>query len=330
MVEQKSYDIKKISDKGTFATHLTDKSKKTFNSLKLNELGLIEKTSVRNRFFDESPSKSYNEIQAGELLDLTSDNLKAVITIPDNYFHYFSDFVGPVIVFLQNFQRAGGKKIELAFTTKHALEVVQNFYPFLEHCIKKFGQGLDVSYSVIVLDKINFIRINNFFVIPQLDIGESLEDLYESAVEFAGCTDAQRPHRKVFITRKHDSVKDSRGSRSANETVAEEFFKSQGFEIVYGEMFKSLKEQIAFFNSVSVFAGLTGSGLTSSLFMQNGQTVVELVCPLKFTEDESRYEMHNFYKTISMLKDHSLISISNINKLPEKLRQDLTKVLKML
>jgi hypothetical protein len=329
-VGQDFYDVKKIRDKHTFAVHLTDKSKQVSNNLKLSNLGLIEKTSLRNQFFDECDTDIIDYIDKDKVLDLSNKNLKAVMPIADNYFHYFSDFVGPVIIFLQNFQKAGGKKIDLVFTTKHPLEVVQNFYSFLEHSIKKFSTGLEISYKTIILDEIEFIKINNFFMIPQLDIGESIQELYESAIDFAECKNPEKPYRKVFITRKHDAIKDDRDNRSINEAEAEDFFKSQGFEIVYGEMFNNLKEQIAYFNSVSVFAGLTGSGLTSSLFMQNGQTVIEIVCPLRFGEDESKYEIHNFYKTISMLKDHNLVSISNINKPSEKLKEDLTKAAKML
>jgi len=51
-------------------------------------------------------------------------------------------------------------------------------------------------------------------------------------------------------------------------------------------MFNSLKEQISYFNEVSVFVGFTGSGMTSAIFMQNNQTVVEVVCPLSFGNSE--------------------------------------------
>jgi capsular polysaccharide biosynthesis protein len=90
-------------------------------------------------------------------------------------------------------------------------------------------------------------------------------------------------------------------------------------------MFESLKDEIAYFHDVSVFAGFTGSGLTNSMFMNPGQTVIEIVCPIKFSDDPS-YEIHNFYKTISMLKKHKYVAISNINNSKENLLNDLEKI----
>jgi capsular polysaccharide biosynthesis protein len=118
-------------------------------------------------------------------------------------------------------------------------------------------------------------------------------------------------------------------NRNAYQDEIEEFFKSIGFEVINGEGFNSLQEQISFFHSVSIFAGLTGAGLTSSMFMQPGQTLIEIVCPLKFGAGEN-YEIHNFYKTYSMLKNHTYVGISNINRDSDSLIKELEKVSKII
>jgi hypothetical protein len=104
--------------------------------------------------------------------------------------------------------------------------------------------------------------------------------------------------------------------------------------VVNGESFGSLKKQIEFFDQVSVFAGYAGSGLTSSMFMKPGQTLIEIVCPIKFgvcgNDGGDEWEIHNFYKTFSVLKNHTYIAIPNVDRSKESFLRDLKKVSKML
>ena len=327
-----TYDIKKIRDKHNFAVHLTTKT----NSEDAIPQGInfTKELVILDQHLGQFPEPSQdvlkNSTNAENTISFISKNLKGVVYIPDNYFHYFSDFLGLVIIFLEKCNKESVKKIELIFCTSHKLQITKDFFPFLEYCIEKFRKNVSVEYTVADFTEYKYIKIDNFVKIPQADIGESIEDIYQAAVEFAECSTTRKPRRKVFLSRKQDKLKDNRASRSINQDEAEAFFKSLGFQIVYGEMFKSLKDQISYFNGVSVLAGFTGSGLTSSMFMQNGQTVIEVVCPIKFTQYENVYELHNFYKTISMLKNHKLLNVANINKSSEELIKDLTQISKIL
>jgi capsular polysaccharide biosynthesis protein len=189
----------------------------------------------------------------------------------------------------------------------------------------------------IVLTRVKYseeeklFEINNSMIISQQDIGISIDFIYNAAINFSNSLSEKKPSKKVFISRKYDNYKDNSENRNINQDEVEDFFRSMGFEVIYGEGFSSLKEQMGFFNEVAVFAGFTGSGLTSSMFMQPGQTLIEIVCPLKFGVGQViEYEIHNFYKTISMLKKHRYLAISNINNNKEDLLKDLKDLSKIL
>jgi capsular polysaccharide biosynthesis protein len=193
-----------------------------------------------------------------------------------------------------------------------------------------FSDRIEIVYTQIkeTTEK-KFFEINNSRIINQQDIGISIDFIYNAAMKFSNSLTNKAPGKKVFISRKNDSFKDNSENRNINQDEVELFFKSADFEIVNGEAFNSLQEQIDFFSKVSVFAGFTGSGMTSSMFMQPNQTIIEIVCPLMF-ENRNKYEIHNFYKTISMLKKHKYLAISNINNDKEDVLKQLGDIAKML
>ena len=316
------YDLGDILDKKDFSTHLT-------NSLKNLYLNFEKDSKIFSFYLDKiEPSK---EQSSESIIKILNENHKGVITITDNYFHFFSDFVGPIYVFLKGCIQNNIKKVEIVgldFATKPNL--LEKLVPFLYYCLEMFSDKIEVVYTQIKETKEKqFFQINNSIIIDQQNIGISMDFIYDAAVKFSNSLHNNTPSKKVFISRKNDVFKDNSENRNINQDEIEDFFKSIGFEIVNGEGFSSLKEQINFFNQVSVFAGLTGSGMTSSMFMQPGQTIIEVVCPITFG-DRDKYEIHNFYKTISMLKKHKYVAISNINNNKEDLIKQLEDLAKML
>ena len=325
------YDFYHIHDKIGFAVHINEKvlfSEKNFNK---------EITLMTSYFNKNVP----DVIDENAVVEIINDNFKGLIQIPDSYFHYFPDFIGPVFVFLENCIKSNIKKVELILVEiKEKQPIVREFESFLNHCLDTFKDRIEISYVTInQANKANnpsetYIRINNSTVIDQYNIGISLDFIYDSAKSFANLSDDTVPNKKVFLSRKKDIYKDNADHRHIYEDDAEEFFKSIGFEVVNGESFGSLKEQIAFFDQVSVFAGYTGSGLTSSIFMKPGQTLIEIVCPIKFGtcghDGGDEWEIHNFYKTFSVLKNHTYIAVPNVDRSKESFLRDLKKVSKML
>jgi hypothetical protein len=318
-------NIKDIFDKHNFATHLSDKSPYS----NLNTLGFLREMTIFNSELSRTHSipedfKKYNSV------DITDKRLKGIMPVTDNYFHYFSDFIGPVILFLDDCVKNNVESVHFIFTHYGNLKVINNFDGFLDYSLSKYANLLNVSYQVVDFSQVKYIKTNNVVMLRQADIGESIYQIYKDITEFAGVDLTVKPNVKAFLTRNKDKNRDGSFNRTVNEEECEDFFRSQGFEIIYGEMFNSLEEQVKYFNSVSVFAGLTGSGLTSAMFMQKRQTVIEVVTPMRFGGYTDKYELHNFYKTICMLKDHKLINIGNINKSSDRVIEDLSKAIKML
>jgi hypothetical protein len=324
-MRQSEYNLADIQDKKDFSVHLMD-------YVNLSELGFcIDSKFFKNTLLEEIDPAILLNSKAS--LKILSDTPKGIIPSTDNYFHFFSDFIGPMYVFLENCISKNFKKVEIVviepgFTS----ETSEKLNVFLEYFLKSFLDKIEIVYTKVgQTGKPGFFEINNSTIIHQQDIGISIEFIYDLAKKFSNSLSYKKPNRKVFISRKNDIHKDNSENRNFNQDETEDFFKSIGFEVVNGEGFSSLKEQMGFFNEVEVFAGFTGSGLTSSMFMQPGQTLIEIVCPLKFGDIENpKYEIHNFYKTISLLKKHKYVAISNINNSKENLMKQLEDVAKML
>ncbi len=327
----RKHEFYHIKDKKDFAVHLNEKvlfSQHNFNK---------EITLINSHFNKEVP----DVVNENAIVEIVNRNFKGIVQIPNSYFHYFPDFIGPVFVFLENCIKHKIKKVQLILVEpEEKQETVREFRSFFEHCMGQFKDRIEVFWTTVNQAEKNessadsYLRVNNSTIIEQQDIGISLDFIYESAKSFAGLSEDTVPNKKVFLSRRKDSYKDKADSRHIYEEDAERFFESIGFEVVNGESFGSLKKQIAFFDQVSVFAGYTGSGLTSSMFMKPEQTLVEVVCPIKFGkcghDGGDEWEIHNFYKTFSVLKNHTYIAIPNVDRSKEDFLRDLEKVSKML
>jgi hypothetical protein len=326
-MSEEEYNLADILDKKDFAVHLQ------------------EELIVEDPFFTDGTdiitshlTKDIFDLTLTEesTRDMVSENFKGIITIPDSYFHYFSDFAGPIISFLQECVDRNIERVEIiSVNLPPEQQVVENFDSFLQHCFSKFSDKIEIIYIPIDenqrlsdFDR-SYIRINKYRIIDQRDIGISLEVLYENAKSYSEYSDSATPDKKVFISRRNDLAADSGENRNLYEEDVENLFRSVGFEVISGESFETLKEQIKYFEDVKVFAGYTGAGMTSSMFMKPGQTIIEVVCPLIF-QSGTKYEIHNFYKTISMLKKHTYVAVPNINSSKEDLLEHLDTVTKML
>lgn len=323
-MSEEDYSLDEIADKQNFSTYINVDPP-------FVEPYFTEDPSLLNVWFYSDIEDSPPE---GSITDMVSDTPKGVIHVPDSYFHYFPDFIGPIYAFLENCIKNNIEEVEIiGLILEPRQNVVENFDPFLDHCLNKFSGRIKVKYTPLnqnsqlsTFDHA-YIRINKFRIIDQQDIGASLEFIYESTKTFAKHSDSTVPSKKVFISRKNDLVKDGAPTRHMHQDEVEDFLSSIGFEVINGEMFDTLEEQMKYFEDVSVFAGFTGAGLTSSIFMKPGQKVVEIVCPLIFVSG-GQYEIHNFYKTISLLKKHSYIGLSNINNNKEDLLRQLKNIAK--
>jgi capsular polysaccharide biosynthesis protein len=187
--------------------------------------------------------------------------------------------------------------------------------------------SLGIRYKTVKAHNLTIV-INNF-VMPN-DI-KFFDRFLESAVflkdyieKYIVDTNVE-PYRKVYLSRL--AGPNTPGLRIENEKRLIEYFSSIGFEHTDQNHFANINDQIKFFYETKIVCGLTGSGLTNMLFMQDFQTVIELVSLMEFPGPNDlepiRQEIQEFYKMMAFDKKHTLISIPNVNKKYE----DLTKII---
>lgn len=111
--------------------------------------------------------------------------------------------------------------------------------------------------------------------------------------------------------RDEDTLRIKSDLRIDDEDVLINYFKGRGFEIVYPEDFKTFEEQAIFFNNVKTMICPSGSGMANLMFMQPGQTVVELQTPVLVGGNQ---QVHPFYVAFSWAKKHTYIAIPHERK----------------
>jgi capsular polysaccharide biosynthesis protein len=128
-------------------------------------------------------------------------------------------------------------------------------------------------------------------------------------------TEVANPEKMVYVSRRNASI-----DRIDDERKIESFFESLGFEIFFRGNFgeQNLIEDIKYFRDVRVIAGLSGAGLTNSIFMPPGGLVIEISVP-QITHVPEEHDLfpeirctarHLFHPASSFIKDHTHIQIS--------------------
>lgn len=140
------------------------------------------------------------------------------------------------------------------------------------------------------------------------------------------------PYRKVYLSRSHIDRKDYSPTpakvegfkddvRMENEQILEEFFKSNGYEIIIPEhKFANLQEQIKYMSTVKVLVSVTSSGLLNSLFMKDEQFIVEIVAEL-VTEDARQQKLAHHYTNYAYIKNHTYFGIQSRRNPEEVIRR---------
>ena len=116
--------------------------------------------------------------------------------------------------------------------------------------------------------------------------------------------------------------------RIDNEDELEKLLRNNGFEIVDGETFTELEDQIRFFDQAKVIVALSGSGLTNSLFLREGTTVIELTTT-QLVKKKIEFHYH-FYLIATLFTDKLYISIPNVSRKFNKIKNEIERVLKVL
>lgn len=279
--------------------------------LELHEWGMkgelffteIKKTDIKSK--KKIIYKTYDDLQE-----------KILINYHREMFHCFLDVLSTIL-----YEHEKNKNI-LFLINIHDMDSAffkEKYNLFFFNLLNK----MKINYDVLSLPKNNVIHISNFYSYNKyLPITYNSVALIEKVTSYL--SENKQPTKKVYVSRKNTSrVKTDKhlfgdkgktgllfpdDNRLDNEIIMENFFKTLGFEIICPEDFGSFEDQIKYFSSVKILAGVTGAGLLNSIFMPRGGTIFELSTPLAGNGIES---LHHFYKETSFVKQHKFMSITN-------------------
>jgi capsular polysaccharide biosynthesis protein len=211
---------------------------------------------------------------------LEDDKTYVIVDASANYHHFFINLMMPVLKIIDSFDN---KSLHFVLYFGGNSDLYSNYSNLLVDLLRE----KQVNSSIINFDTVEYINAKNFIPMNHTFLPDGIELLYEYLIKKYNIEEAI-PNKKIYISRKR--VNDIE-KRIDDEQRIEDLFKGHGFEIVYPEEIETFRKQFELFNSCSVLAGLTGSGLTSLLFMQKNQLVIELVTRLNAGSEEKLDEL---------------------------------------
>lgn len=286
-------------------------------------------------YHDNLPDYVRTEISSDpKTLNLISDNRKVLIRLTTSYYHFLHDQLGAILYYNQEFP-----DYEIIVDVAHAWPYIlrenlmyDNLFEMLDFC--------KIKYTKINSNEIQGINLNNFYF-PHVDY--MAKDMPRRVHEFLSrfVQDPNIvPFRNVYLSRtgvdfgrdysdrfdpsrKHPKILQNDFRVDDNEAL-DDFFRSQGFEVFVPEnKFLNFMDQIEYMYSVKTLAAISGSGLTNSILMQPGQTVIEITSPMITTNppyysnsgfEEYNADIHHYFSPLSFKRGHLHISISNRTK----------------
>lgn len=243
------------------------------------------------------------------VISLLSDRKKVVINILDGFYPYMVVFLNSVMHF---YSEEKNRDCDLVLiNVSH--ERMENSQPYKKFIVQ-YLEDASIPYRLIERADFDFLNIDNFTRMPMAPEYLASDNIYSETKRYA---QEDADNKKVFVSRKNSPREFSPLERRCNDHDSlEEHFSNLGFEIVYAEDFLDFRDQIKYFSNVSVLAGLTGAGLTNSIFMKPGSRVIELFSKVSWDHtpdiiNPARVilELHHYYRIISFFKEHRMLTI---------------------
>jgi capsular polysaccharide biosynthesis protein len=268
-----------------------------------------------------------SSVEGFSSIDFLEDGKTYVIMlITESYHHFFLNLIIPALLVLKEL---GHKDLHFVLCEQGTANKQNNF----DSIVIELLQENKISYTKVSDFQFDYINAKNFIPINGSDVEIGIPLLYNYLTDKYSVT-PETPNKKIYVSRKKYLAQDI---RIDNEEALENYFMTKGFQIVYPEEIATFRQQFELFNSCSTLAGLTGSGITSLLFMQENQEVIEIVSELRsgasLADDGSliiNYSTHDHYKEFSVLKNHRYLSVSNIEKQADLVIDRLDKLFSSL
>lgn len=286
---------------------------------KVNEIHSINLHTLGS-FCDFEPG--YSPEGSSSISFLEDNKTYVIMDSKSNYHHFLINLMMTALMVLKEVSHEG---LHFVLCNLNWRGGEENFDNLLIELLQEHG----ISYTQVDNSEFTYLNAKNFIPINGADLETGVPLLYNYILNKYNIA-TETPNKKIYISRKTYSSHDIRVD---NEEILENYFIEKGFEIVYPEDITTFKEQFELFNSCSTLAALSGSGLTSLIFMQENQKVVEILTEVMvgytMSDDDTkviRYGIHDHYRYMALLKNHTYIDVLNSEKQAELVKAKLDNI----
>lgn len=276
------------------------------------------------RFLSPDTTPGIPDIIDEKDINLISDEKKILVSLNIGLYNFYYTCV----VLLLRANRQAPDATMILDVSGIRSELNTTYYKFLFTLL----DDLNIKYVVVDPLEANNLYVNNFYKLSHQEISnEDIEYFYKIIEKYIKNKDI-KPFRKVYISRKYIAPRDfpmmkkglmfSDDNRILNQKELEDYVTSCGFEIVYPEDFDNFIDQINYFYEAHTILSVTSSGITNCIFMQPGNTLIELITPLvmalgnPFGEEEigGHESIHHIYHAVAYNKRHAYIGVPNFDR----------------
>lgn len=272
-------------------------------------------------------------------LDVRSDILKLIIPTSNSFYYMIHNVIGEILYYHHHLK----DKIQIIYA-------VQRMNVPYNHPKNIFAPFHDYIFKLMDFHKINYIvydqsindglLINKFYQARNSYVTsfDSLIYNYTDEMRQSKYLDKVKPFRKVYLSRKHfwkrpvpleDEYYNNKPYADHDDRIddhdkLEKFFEEMGFDIINPESFPSMEDQVQYFSEVKCVASLTSSGLVNGIFMQPGQSMIELTTPLlHFMGTHWEEQLHYFHAMTAFAKYHKYTAITNLTRSADLIEQQI-------
>jgi capsular polysaccharide biosynthesis protein len=271
-------------------------------------------------FCDFEPG--YSPEDSSSISFLEDNKTYVIMASKTTYHHFFINLMMPALMVLEE---KNNEDLHFVLCNMNLRDGEENFDNLLIELLQERG----ISYTQLDNSEFTYLNAKNFIPINGVDLEAGVPLLYNYLLNKYNMV-PETPNKKIYISRRNYSSPDI---RVENEEILENYFIEKGFEIVYPEDITTFKEQFELFNSCSTLAALSGSGLTSLIFMQENQKVIEILTEIMvnytMSDDQTKvivYGIHNHYRDMALLKNHTYLVALNSEKQAELVKAKLDNI----
>lgn len=265
-----------------------------------------------------------NAQESDRVLDLLSDNKKLYFYCLGSIYPFFVH-LDSVLSFYEDKEKVDN--VELIVDIN---EVGSYNYG---HWLSEILNNKKIKHKIVNSGSYKYVNINNFYVIDGISLSKDgvFHNFYNNTLSFVPKNKIVKPFRKVFISRKF-AYTDNTNVRIDDHEKLEQIFLDSGFEICYPEsQFKTFSEQVTYFNETKVLCGISGGGLTNSVFMQPKGKILELLTSFRFYYSPQNNnlipklteELHEYYLQIAFQNKHTIVTLSNVDRESVEIEKEL-------